>query len=130
MVQTKLKTGRCLCGAITFAYDGAENWMGHCHCETCRRNTSSPFTSFLGVPNGHWRWTGETPKTYKSSSGVIRSFCGTCGTPMAYQADWCDHEIHFYAAALDDQAHYKPTAHFHSDEQVAWITLGDTLKRK
>lgn len=124
------KTGHCLCGAVTFAYDGPENWMAHCHCESCRRATASPFTSFLGVPNGHWRWTGAEPKTYESSPGVTRSFCGTCGAPVAYQAERFPDEIHFYAALLDDPALYLPTLHVHSDEQVPWVTLGDGLPRK
>jgi len=53
------KPGHCLCSAITYEYDGLENWMAPCHCESCRRATASPFTSFLGVPNGHWHWTGD-----------------------------------------------------------------------
>ncbi len=124
------KTGHCLCGAVGFACDGPENWMAHCHCESCRRATASPFTSFFGVPNGMWRWTGEEPKTFSSSPGVVRSFCGKCGSQMAYQADRFPNEAHFYAATLDDQSGYVPTVHVHSDEMVGWITLGDVLPRK
>jgi hypothetical protein len=123
------KTGHCLCGAVAFAYDGPENWMAHCHCESCRRATASAFTSFLGVPNGHWRWTGAAPKTYISSPGVTRSFCGTCGSPVAYQAERFPDEIHFHAALLDDPGLYHPTIHVHAAEQVPWITLGDGLPR-
>jgi hypothetical protein len=125
-----MKTGRCLCGAVRFEYSGPENWMGHCHCESCRRNTASPFTSFLGVPNGSWRWSGEAPTTYHSSELVTRSFCPKCGTPMAYQTEQRPDEIHFYAASLDDQSGYRPTRHFHADEMVDWIELADHLPRK
>ena len=45
------KRRRCLCGAVSFEFSGAENWRAHCHCESCRRNTSSPFTTWFGVPN-------------------------------------------------------------------------------
>jgi len=38
------KTGRCLCGAVTYSYEGLENWQAHCHCESCRRATASPMT--------------------------------------------------------------------------------------
>ena len=124
------KTGHCLCGAVRFEFEGPENWMGHCHCESCRRATASPFTSFLGVPNGKWRWIGQEPKSFKSSEGVSRSFCETCGTPMAYQTDRLPDETHFYAANLDDQSSYKPEAHFHSAEMVDWIRLGDNLPTK
>jgi len=53
--------GRCLCGAATCQYEGDESWRAHCHCESCRRNTSSPFTTWFGVPKsarqGHGRGT-------------------------------------------------------------------------
>ncbi len=130
MTQTSEQTGHCLCGATSFAYDGAPRFMAHCHCESCRRATASPFTSFLGVPDGHWRWTGQAPATYASSPGVTRSFCATCGSQMAYRADSFPDEIHFYAATLTDQTAFVPTVHVHSDEMVPWISLSDDLPRK
>ncbi len=123
------KRGRCLCGAVTFAYSGEENWRAHCHCESCRRQTSSPFTTFMGVPNGAWRFTGEPPKTYISSPGVRRLFCGNCGSPVAYDADAFPDEIHFYAASLDDPTGFKPECHVHAGEQLPWINLDDRLPR-
>jgi len=124
------KTGRCHCGAVSYAYDGPEKWMAHCHCASCRATTSSAFTSFFCVPDGHWQWTGTALKTYTSSPDVWRDFCGTCGAPIAYRAARYPDEIHFYAASLDDSGHFKPTAHGYTHEAVAWVTLGDGLKRK
>lgn len=124
------KTGHCLCGAVSFEYEGPERFMAHCHCESCRRATSSPFTSYFGVPNGQWRWTGDQPKTYTSTEGVTRSFCGSCGSPMSYASTAYPDETHFFAASLTDQSEFKPTVHVHSDEMVDWITLGDELPRK
>lgn len=115
------KTGRCHCGNTRFEYEGPENWTGHCHCEDCRRVTASPFTSFLGVPNGKWSWTREQPKKYQSSPGVTRSFCRYCGTPMAFETMREPDEIHFYAATLDDQSDYRPAEVFHGDSRVPWI---------
>lgn len=124
------KSGHCLCGAVSFEYEGPENWMGHCHCESCRRATASAFTSFLGVPHGAWSWTGKPPKTFKSSKTVVRSFCPDCGTQMAYEAEKHPDEIHFYAATLSDSKHYQPTIHFHAAEAVPWVQVEDDLKRK
>ena len=121
------KLGHCLCGAVTFTYEGEENWRAHCHCESCRRQTSSPFTTFVGVPHGAWRFTGEEPKVYVSSPGVRRLFCGTCGAPVAYQADKFPDEIHFYAVSLDDPSTIEPECHVHADERLSWIHLNDGL---
>ena len=124
------KTGRCLCGMISFEYDGPENWRAHCHCESCRRQTASPFTTFMGVPDGSWRWTGAEPAVYHSSPGVRRLFCPNCGAPVAYEADQHPDEIHFYAALLDDHESFEPRGHVHWDERVAWINLTDDLPKK
>lgn len=120
-------TGGCLCRAVTFRCDAEPLWQSHCHCESCRRATASPFTSFLGVRNGTWAWTGERPATYSSSPGVWRDFCPHCGTQMAYRSTRYPDEMHFYAATLDDPSAYQPTAHEHSAERLPWIHLSDGL---
>ena len=124
-----LRMGRCLCGAVTYEYVGPENWVGHCHCESCRRNTSSPFTTYMGVPNGTFRFTGIKPAVYHSSPGVRRLFCPDCGAPVAYDADKFPGEIHFYLSALEDASGIEPQFHVFAGEQVPWIALGDDLPK-
>lgn len=123
-------SGHCLCGAVRFTCDAPPLWQAHCHCESCRRATSSAFASWFGVKDGHWRWTGAQPATYQSSPDVWRDFCPTCGAPMTYRSTRYPDETHFYAASLDDPAIYTPTAHVHTDEMLPWVHLNDGLKRK
>ncbi len=122
--------GHCLCSAVRFECDAQPLWQAHCHCESCRRAASSGFTSFFGVANGHWRWTGEQPLTFASSLGVWRDFCGRCGSQMTYRATRYPGETHFYAASLDDPRVFAPAQHVHSEEMVPWVHLGDGLPRK
>lgn len=122
-------TGRCLCGAVTWRGTAPPLWQRHCHCDSCRRATSSPFTSFIGMADGRWEWTGAPPATYESSPGTFRAFCPTCGAPLAYHTDRIPGERHFHAATLDDPTAYAPTLHEHTDEQLPWITLCDGLPR-
>ena len=123
------QTGRCLCGAVTFRFEGTPRWQGHCHCESCRKGCSAPMTSFIGVADGAGTWTGKTPRMYESSPGVRRYFCPTCGSQMAYEADKFPGEIHFYAASLDDPAAYAPTFHVFAEEAVPWLEVEDNLPR-
>ena len=127
--DTNLKKGGCLCGETTFEYSGKENWCCHCHCESCRRNTSSPFTTFIGVPNEAYKFTGKTPGMYESSPGARRMFCTSCGAPVAFEGDRFPHEIHFYASSLENPGDVKPTFHVHYAEKLPWITLDDDLKK-
>ena len=123
-------TGHCLCGSTRFRADAAPLWQAHCHCQSCRRACSAPFTSFFGIADGHWRWEGSKPATFASSPGVWRDFCAQCGSQMAYRSTRFPGEIHFYAALLDDSATYQPTSHVHSAEMLPWLHLNDGLPRE
>jgi hypothetical protein len=120
-------SGHCLCGAVTYRCTEAPLWQGHCHCESCRRATASPFTSFFGMRNGAWEWTGQPPASYNSSPGVWRDFCPTCGTQMAYRNAREPDKTDFYAATLDDPAAYEPALHDHSAERLPWVVIADGL---
>lgn len=123
-------TGRCLCGAVRYVCDAPPLWQAHCHCESCRRATASPFTSYFGVADGFWRWNAAAPATYASSPGVWRDFCATCGTQMAFRANRYPGEIHLFAATMDDPTTYAPTVHVHAGERLPWVHLADGLPQK
>lgn len=120
-------TGHCFCKAVTYRCDSEPIWQGHCHCESCRRVTASPFTSFFGIRDGTWSWTGLIPASFSSSPGTYRSFCPHCGTPMAYKSTRWSGETHFFAATLDQPWVYRPTGHSNYSERVPWIHLADGL---
>lgn len=121
-------SGRCLCGAVRYSFDGPPLWQDHCHCESCRRATASGFTSFFSLPKASVRWTGAA-KAYRSSPGVLRRFCDTCGTQLSYETDARPGDIDLYAGTLDDPSRFRPTDHEHWDEHVPWIVPGDGLPR-
>jgi hypothetical protein len=123
------KRGKCLCGAVSFEFSGAENWRAHCHCESCRRNTSSPFTTWFGVPNEAFSFTGKMPKVYASSPGARRMFCGDCGTPIAFEHDKFPHEIHLYAASLENPENFQPDFHVYWSERLPWLHWSDGLPK-
>lgn len=120
-------TGHCLCGKVGYSFDGPPEWQAHCHCESCRRATSSPFTSFFGVLHANFRWTGTPPAARDSSPGVRRFFCAACGSPMAYQDRERTDEIDLYAATLSDPRLYAPERHVHWNERLPWVRLADGL---
>ena len=122
-------SGRCLCGAVRYEFAGPPNWQAHCHCESCRRACSAPFTSYFAISTGKWRWTGAPPAVHVSSPGVKRHFCATCGTPMAFEGESWPGELHFFAASLTDPAAFQPSAHVHWNERLAWGAQDDGLAR-
>ena len=122
-------SGRCLCRAIGFTVSGEPLKVVHCHCESCRRTTSSPLTTFVIVRRADFRYTQGTPTVYASSQGVRRSFCARCGSPLAYESDQRPDAIDLYACSLSDPAAVAPQAHVHADEQLPWLETLDDLPR-
>src|SRR5512138_540189 len=117
------RTGRCLCGAVRYRYKGEVLWRAHCHCESCRRNTSSPVTTFFAVLKDRFVFEGDTPGEYASSPKVIRRFCRSCGTPMSYENSDVPDEIHLYAASLDDWSGFTAERHDFWNERVPWLNI-------
>ena len=123
--------GRCLCGALRYAFDpNGVLWRAHCHCESCRRATSSPVTTFLAVRDTALRWIKGAPAIHTSSPGVHRGFCATCGSPMSYANDELPGETHLYAASLIDASGFQPEQHDFWVERVDWLSIADDLPKR
>jgi hypothetical protein len=122
-------TGRCLCGDIQYEYRGAPIKTLHCHCESCRRHTSCPITTFVCVAKDGFRHTGGTPAAYASSPGVRRTHCGRCGSPIGYESERNPNQIDLYVGTLHDPAAAEPTFHVFVGEQLPWFESADTLPR-
>ncbi len=123
-------SGHCLCRNIRYAFDGPPLWVAHCHCESCRRQTSSMLATFVGVARDRLTYLSGEPARYESSPGVLRTFCPSCGSPIAFESE-AKHpgEVHLYHGTLADPSAYQPTAHVHTDEQVSWFEVHDDLPR-
>ena len=122
-------TGRCLCRAVRWRAEGAPAWQAHCHCESCRRATSAGVATFVAVPRAGFAWEGDAPAAFASSPGVVRRFCGRCGSPLSYETEAAPDEVHLHAATLDDPALARPTRHDFWAERVPWLALDDRSER-
>ena len=122
-------TGRCLCGAIRFEVDGDPLSTNFCHCETCRRHGGGPAAAFVTFRKDAVRWSGAERARYRSSPPVVRTFCGRCGSPLAYEHDDSADEVDLYLGAFDDPGRFPPGKHVHYGERVAWFDTIDHAPR-
>lgn len=122
-------TGRCLCGAIHYEYDSKPLDAIHCHCDSCRRQTSSPVATFVLVSKTALRFTRGQPKEFASSPGVRRSCCGECDSPIAYQTARRPGVVDLFAGTLADPASVAPSCHVYVEEQLPWFEVLDDLPR-
>ncbi len=122
-------TGGCACGAVRWRSPGPILWAGHCHCDSCRKATASPMTSFFGVPRETLDLAGPLGARYSSDGSVRRQYCKECGAQVTYQWTGWPNETHLYAAGLDDPTQFVPEAHFHYAERLPWLTVSDELPK-
>ncbi len=127
--MTDTYRGRCFCQAVSFEIDAPVLACVNCHCESCRRQCSAPMTTYVGVMDAQWCWTGETPKVYQSSVGVERTFCERCGSPISFRSQKLSDTMHFYLAALDNPEAFEPRAHVAHDEKLCWVNTDDSLRK-
>ena len=127
--DTTVRTGRCFCGAVRFVARGEPRWVAHCHCESCRRATSSAIATYAGYTMANVEWSGARPAEYRSSPGVVRRFCGHCGSPMSFEGERWPDEIHLFVPSFDQPETLRPACHVHVEEQLGWLHLADQLPR-
>ncbi len=121
-------SGRCLCRAVSWTYSGPITRRLVCHCESCQRATSSPFTAFVGLDSKHVTWTGEV-NHYESSAGTYRGFCPTCGSRLYFRSEKWPNEIHLHTATLDVPEDYTPDAQVVMSERQCWLSKLDDVPK-
>ncbi len=127
--QPDRQAGRCMCGAVTFEAEGNPLWTCVCHCESCRRASASASVAFVGFPEEKVTIRGEALKTHRSSPGVERTFCGTCGTSISFKSIRWPGELHLFTVTFDDPEAFPPRMHVHEGERLGWHLIGDNLRR-
>ncbi len=128
--MTETCHGRCFCKAVSFEILTPIRWSVTCHCESCRRQCSAPMTTYIGVPDTQWKWTGAAPKVYRSSPGVERTFCENCGTPLSFRSENMTGLMHFYVAAMEEPERFEPQLHVAYEEKLSWLNISDDLPKR
>ena len=111
-------TGRCLCGYVTWRYDGDVGPASYCHCEDCRRSTGSAFNVGVRLDRADFRIATGTPKSFtkRGDSGreLTRHFCPECGSPIFTSAPKHPDQVYVKAGTFDDPGLVRPA-------QQSWV---------
>ena len=58
--------------------------------------------NLAGFKKGQVTFTGARPSSFSPGNGVTRSFCGRCGSAVAYENVGEPGEIHLHLGLFDD----------------------------
>lgn len=109
--------GRCLCGKVSYTYDGAITEIALCHCSQCRRVQGGAFATNSPLDNNKLSFVGtEYVKELPVTGDKVRAFCSECGSPVysakaslpnvkrirvgTIESDFtCENQYHIYVAS-------------------------------
>lgn len=122
-------TGQCLCGGVRFEIEGALAPIQICYCKQCQRAQGTALATNIPVALAGFRLRQgqELIRSYESSQGKQRCFCGVCGSPLYSKRDSLPDVLRIRAGLLDGELATQPVAHFHTRSQPNWWTIGDDL---
>jgi hypothetical protein len=120
----QINEGGCLCSTIRFRISGEAIFSDICHCVTCRRAAGAPAVAWLTFDRGQVEILTVHPRTYRSSQGVIRQFCGTCGSQLFYETVTAPATIDITTVSLDNPNLFPPTFEVWLEHRVSWQSVG------
>ncbi|WP_118133167.1 GFA family protein [Oceanicella sp. SM1341] len=124
------RTGRCLCGAVSYEIAQSGDTFGACHCDQCRHWTGSVMMA-LTVAKDDLTVTGEALKWFESSDWGQRGFCATCGASLFYRlkAGKLAGEWHVAVGTLDTLDGLKLGGEIFHDRTAGAYAFAGELKR-
>ncbi len=125
MSAPQIIDGACLCGAVTVTAEVSKPLLRACHCEMCRKHTSSMYMS-LAYDEGTLAFTGPV-QTYRSSAWAERGFCKTCGSTLFY-GTVADGKKHPAAGLFKDASGAPLKLEFFADSAPGYALAGGHRK--
>jgi len=120
-------TGRCFCGAIRFKVEGPEKFACYCYCESCQRAAGAPVVAWATYSRDSFHVTQGAMHWHRSSPGVTRGICNTCGSSVTYENENRPGEIDLSLNCLDDPTIPVLRAHIWTEDKQPWMSISDDL---
>lgn len=120
--------GSCLCGQIQYEVQALASAIQHCSCRSCRKAHAAAFNTAAAVKPEHFKWlSGEhLLKSFESSPGKHRYFCGNCGTHLLKKTDGRE-TFTLRVATLDDDPGQVPALQIWASHAVPWLGHGPAV---
>lgn len=119
--------GSCLCGGITYEYDGELTEVAVCHCNQCKRAQGTPFATNAPIAFNKFKvLSGEQLlKSFYSSSNKRRVFCSNCGSPIFSQRSDMPDTIRLRVGTITEGKIPEPAYQAYCESKSEWFVLDD-----
>ena len=118
-----MKTGGCLCSAVTYTVSGPLRPVVNCHCTQCRK-TSGHHVAAASAARSDITIEGEVT-WFSSSDAARRGFCAVCGANLFWDGKGV--AISIFAGTLDNPTGLKSWGHIFTDDKGDYYEITDEL---
>lgn len=125
------RTGRCLCGAVSFKVAGEPIATRVCWCRDCQHLSANGTVNML-VPAEALIVSGPLSEhTKKADSGneVTRQFCSSCGTHLFAKSSARPQFRVVRTGNLDEPSSVHPVMNIWTSSAPGWACLDPALER-
>ena len=121
--------GSCLCGEIRYRARGPLRKMACCHCRRCRKASGAEFGTNADVDADSFLVeSGEhLLRSFESSPGHQRFFCGQCGSPLFKKAVDAPDRVRVRLGCVDTPIHRQPIARVFVSEKLEFTRVDDAI---
>ncbi len=115
--------GQCLCGGISYQYEGEITELAICHCYQCKKAQGTPFVTNAPIELKRFSiLAGESLlKEFMASRNKRRVFCANCGSPLFSQRIDNPEMIRLRVGTITEGTIPKPDYHIHYDSKSEWF---------
>jgi len=124
-------TGSCLCGGVTFRIDGAVPPIQVCYCSQCRKAQGGPLATNVPVPESAFTLQdeGRLLRSYESTPGKHRVFCGRCGSPVLSRRDAVPGVVRIRAGLINEPLNSGLAWHAFAGSKCNWWPIHGDVPR-
>ena len=117
-------TGGCMCGAVRYRISGKPIAGALCHCDRCRPQSGSAFSTVIFIKRSAITIEGETvvfQDTGSSGLPVARRYCPKCGSPLTTEADVTPDLTFVKAGGIDSNEWFHPVMELFVGKRRPWV---------
>jgi len=124
------RTGRCLCGAVSYRVSGEPLIARICWCRTCQKISGNGTANAI-FPSAHIEVTGNLScyvSQADSGNQISRHFCAGCGCHLFASSSASPQFRVVRLGTLDEPSSIKPQINMWTSSAPAWACLDPALQ--
>jgi hypothetical protein len=119
-----IRTGSCLCGAVSYRTTGPLRDLAACHCGQCRKQSGHFYVATDSADSDLEIEGGDALTWYEASSEAKRGFCSNCGSAMFWKSNGTD-KTSILLGSMDSPTGLTLDRHIFVDDKGDYYAIPD-----